>query len=274
MGIKSFFNFIRSRFFWVNIGVAVGAFIIIVLLTMWWLKGFTHHGESVEVPDLSGLYVEEAEIILHDQQLGFEVIDSVYLKRVAPGEITEQSPSKGTKVKKNRKVYLTINAKGARMIPVPELRNISYRQARITLKNMGFVVDSIVYKPSEFADLVMDVLVADNSVAAGTPLKEGANLVLVVGTTDSDEEVLVPNLRGMTIELAREAIAENQLIVGIVDYDSDPATAGKKDVYYIYDQEPRSGEVHRAGKRVNLWLSRDKNHKPRESKESDEDFFN
>ena len=218
--------------------------------------------------------MEEAELLLKEQQLGYEVIDSVYLKRLSPGEITEQSPAKGTKVKKNRKVYLTINAKGSRMIPVPELRNISFRQAQLTLKNMGFKLGEIEYRPSEFADLVMDIKEREQSVPAGTLLSEGSELVLVVGTTESDEEVMVPNFKGITVADAKALAVENLVILGTLNYDEEPSSEAEKALYYIYDQDPQYGDVHKAGKRINLWLSKDKNHKPRQKTSDDEDFFN
>ena len=274
MNVKNTWQFLKSKFFWSNILLAIVILVLVVAVTLVWLRQFTHHGEGVEVPNLSGMYVEEAELLLKEQHLGYEVIDSVYLKRVNPGEITEQSPSKGTKVKKNRKVYLTINAKGSRMIPVPELRNISYRQARITLTNMGFKVGEIEYRPSEFADLVMDIKLNDAPVVAGTKLSEGTELIMVVGTTESDQEVVIPKFQGITLQEARELAVNNDVIVGTLNYDVEPQNETEKALYYVYDQEPQYGELHRAGKRVNLWLSKDKNHKPKPKRSDDEDFFN
>ena len=106
---KNIIKFLKSKFVWGNILAAVILSIIVLVLLSWWLKSYTHHNESVEVPDLTGYYVEEAELILSELDLKYEVIDSVYKRELKPGEIAEQSPAPKTSVKKNRKIYITIN---------------------------------------------------------------------------------------------------------------------------------------------------------------------
>ena len=107
--MKTIWNFLKSRFLWVNILAAIVLCVVICWVVFWRLDVYTHHGEAVEVPDLSGMYVEEAELILKDCSLGYEIIDSVYIRSMRGGEIAEQTPIAGTKVKKNRKVYITVN---------------------------------------------------------------------------------------------------------------------------------------------------------------------
>ena len=71
-----------------------------------------------------------------------------------------------------------------------------------------------------------------------------------------------------------ELALENHLILGNINYDEEPQSEAEKTLFYVYDQEPHYGEIHRAGKRVNIWLSKDKNQKPRQKHNDDEDFFN
>ena len=75
---KNIIKFLKSKFVWGNILAAVILTIIVLVLLSWWLKSYTHHNESVEVPDLTGYYVAEAELILNELDLKYEVIDSVY----------------------------------------------------------------------------------------------------------------------------------------------------------------------------------------------------
>ena len=96
--MKTLLNFLKSRFLWLNLLAAVVFVIVICWVVFWRLDAYTRHGEAVEVPDLAGMYVEEAELILKDCNLEYEVIDSVYIRSMAAGEIAEQSPMAGTKV--------------------------------------------------------------------------------------------------------------------------------------------------------------------------------
>ena len=94
--MKTIWNFLKSKFLWLNILVAIVLVAVICWVVFWRLDVYTHHGESVVVPDLSGMYVEEAELILSDIDLGYEIIDSVYIRSMKGGEIAEQAPVAGT----------------------------------------------------------------------------------------------------------------------------------------------------------------------------------
>ena len=172
MNIKTIFQFLKSKFFWKNILLAIGIFLALFIFVLIMLRFITRHGEEVVVPDLRGMYLEEAEVALQNSGITFEVIDSVYLRSKGKGEITEQSPMPDTKVKKGRKIYVTVNSKSKKQVTVPEMRDVSYRQAKATLEALGFEVE-ITYKSSEFDNLVMDVKHSDISLAAGAHLEDG-----------------------------------------------------------------------------------------------------
>ena len=67
MSLKTAINFIKSKFFWKNILIALCIFLFLFILSLFMLRFITHHGEEVVVPDLRGLYVEEAEVLLQTQ---------------------------------------------------------------------------------------------------------------------------------------------------------------------------------------------------------------
>ena len=62
--MKNFINFLRSKIFLINLGLALAAVITLCFLTLQWLKSSTHHGEFVEVPDLSKLSVMEMRDVI------------------------------------------------------------------------------------------------------------------------------------------------------------------------------------------------------------------
>src|SRR5574344_270028 len=99
MNLKAVWNFIKSKFFWINIGSALLIFLVICTITLLSLKVFTLHGESVKVPNLCGLYTEEADATLKQCGLSYEVVDSVYMRDKLPGEIVDQVPVANSDVK-------------------------------------------------------------------------------------------------------------------------------------------------------------------------------
>ena len=145
------------------------------------IDSYTHHNQAIEVPDLRGLQPEEAKEILSRKDLRLQITDSVYSKTIAPGAVVEMIPPAGSKVKQNRIIFLTINAKTSQTVEVPDMFEISQRQAEATLKSLGFVIDSIEYVPYKYKGLVINILNKGRIIEAGTRLPIGAHLWLQVG---------------------------------------------------------------------------------------------
>ncbi|MFI3297171.1 MAG: PASTA domain-containing protein [bacterium] len=239
------------------------------------MKSYTKHGEGVEVPDLHKMYVEEAEVLLQSYGLTYEVIDSVYLRTLKPGEIAEQSPAPGTLVKKNRAVYLTTNIKQKRMVKVPNLVGFSARKVQSNLRAIGFNADNITYKAYEYNDYVLGLKHNGETVKVGESLPDGAAITLLVGRADS-VQIMVPNICGLLRSNAVENLTQRSLNIGLESYDIAPTSDEEKQNYYVYHQTPAPGARVAAGKIVNIWLSKDANKKHEGAVvggSDEEDFF-
>lgn len=253
-------NLIKSKFFWLNIIAIVIVGLLLIFAVQLWLKSYTKHGEGVEVPDVHGLYVEEAEVILQSIGLTYEVIDSVYLRTLKPGEIAEQVPSPGTLVKLNRKVYFTTNVKQKIKVRVPNLVGYSARKVQSNLRSIGFDADSIRYKPYEFNDYVLALEHKGIQLKDGESLPDGSEITIVVGRADS-VEVIVPNICGILRANAIDNLTFKSLNVGLENYDINPTSDDEKESYYVYHQIPAAGTKVMAGKIITVWLSKDVNKK-------------
>jgi len=246
-------------------------------ITLFCVDFYTHHGEAEVVPDLRGSTVEEAQVILASKGLRVQVIDSVYVRGKKLGTIIEQNPSPNSNIKTNRPIYVKINSRFVRQVTLPELSDVSYRQADAMLQSIGLSVGSVEYAPSEYKDLVIQVKFHGRAVLPGTRIPEGSAVVLVVGSGEGNAEVQVPAIKGMSLEDATQAITTASFVVGAVEYDTTPS--GDEAEYIIYRQRPAAGSSLSAGSKINLYLSKDKsrmNEKFEEDKkpeESTEQFF-
>lgn len=237
----------------VVLAVLVGVAILVTLII--WLRGYTEHGVEVEVADVRGLVQDEAQPILADQGLVMVVIDSTYSDKVPLGTIVEQDPKPNSHAKHGRSVYVTINATTKRQVTMPNLQDMSYRQAETTLRGMGLRVDSVYdYEPSTYRDLVLDVKCNGVSVPPGEKLAVGSKVRLVVGFGRGTEQVEVPSVIGLTLQDARRLLLNHRLTVGAVSYD-EPEEEGVPQ--YIYRQIPAAGEKIIEGETVALRLSAD-----------------
>ncbi len=256
MDFKKFWKESFAGFIFKNLLLALIIFVGLAWGTLLVIDYYTHHGEAELVPDLRGSYVEEAEIQLEKKGLYVKVVDSVYVSGKKLGTIIEQTPAPNSLVKRNRPIYLIINSRQVKMIPLPEVNDVSYRQADAILNAIGITVASVEYQPSEYKDLVIDVKYHGKSITAGTRLPEKSQLVLVVGSGFGDQQVVVPALKGMSLENGRQTAIGSTLVLGAFEYDENPS--GDDNEYVIYRQRPGAGKQVPAGTRIDVWLSKDK----------------
>ena len=260
------------KFILSNLLIAAAVVIVLLVTLLLCLRRYTQHGKEIEVPKITELYLEEARIILESEGLHIEVIDSTYSKKVPLGTIVEQNPMAGSKVKQARTIYVIQNAQMHRPVVLPELRDISLRQAQATLSSLGLVIDSIAYEPSAYRDIVLDIRMGDSIINAGTRLAEGSQVLLIVGKGQGTEEVTTPTVVGKSLDEARSWLLSHALTVGIVLYDTIPTEENKQD-YIVYSQEPASGTVVVEGTSVNLKLSMDIEKTVTADNEQDEEEF-
>lgn len=252
---KGFFDKTDLKFIGANIVLAllVGVAILIVLIA--YLRRYTEHGIEVEVADVRGMVQAEAEPILGGQQLVLVVIDSTYSDKVPFGTIVDQDPKPGSHAKHGREVYVTVNASTKRQVTMPDLQDMSYRQAETTLRGMGLEVDTVYdYEPSAYRDLVLDVKSMEGSLRPGQKVPVGTKVRLVVGFGRGTEQVEVPMVVGLTLQDARSLLLSRRLTVGAVTYD-EPAQEGVPQ--YVYRQIPNAGDQLLEGETVALKLSKD-----------------
>lgn len=272
MDFKTFWNsttaFVLKNFFIAAIIVAV-----LIVGAVKWLGSFTHHGEEVVVPTITGLYVEEAQILAGNEGLTIQVIDSTYSKKEPLGTIVEQNPRAESNAKRGRTVYVIVNAKTVRQVPVPDLRDVSCRQAEATLKALGLEVEGIEYEPSEYKDLVLDLKYNGEHIEPGMRISEGSLITLVVGFGRGTENVEVPNLTGMNLADIRATLLNGRLILGSVTYDAE-LTEENKHQFVAFSQSVSAGSQLLEGSRIDVQMTTDLQKAVTASaQQSEEDFF-
>lgn len=272
---NKFFN--NCRFVLWQCFIAAVIVVVLLIALYFWLGRQTQHGIEIEVPQITGLSIDEASILLKGNRLSLMVIDSTYSKKVPLGTIVDQSPVAQSTVKTGRTIYVVVNARQKKQVKVPSLTDISFRQAENMLLRQGLVLDSVEWEPSAYRDLVLDVRRHGESIEAGTMLTEGDSVVLVVGMGLGENKVKVPDLSGLTLTEARSLLLASHLIVGNayleeVEEESSDNTNDKEQV--VYRQTPQAGNELQEGQSVNLWLTFDLERAATTDIESnEEDFF-
>lgn len=187
MALKNFFTGKSGVKFWVNIVMMVLIIVAMPVGALYMLDSFTHHGEKIEVPNVLGKSLYDAETMLKDRGLVALVVDSMYDKSAPRGSVLEQSPKSGYEVKGGRMVYLTVNLKGEPMAQVPDVvGHGSLREAVALLQSLGFKLTA--HKPvlGRPKDLVLGVKQGTRDVHAGETIPRDRPLTLVIGGGEID----------------------------------------------------------------------------------------
>lgn len=180
--LMSLVQFLKSKTFFKQLGLAVAALLLVIFLTMQWLKSTTNHGEFIKVPDLKGKTIETVKIELEDNDLVMEIQDSAnYNPKYPKFSVIEQYPKAGTQVKENRKIYLTLNPSGYRKVAVPNIVRRTFRQAKPTLETLGFEVGDVTYIDDIGKDEVIAIKYKGETIKAGKLLPLTSKIDVVLG---------------------------------------------------------------------------------------------
>lgn len=152
---------------------------------------------SVQVPDVAGDTLGEAQVKLHEAGLG-STTDYAYDNNVSEGLVIYSSPAAGSSVEPGSSVKLIIS-KGAKQsessesededneddITVPSVIGDSYTSAKSTLEALGFYVTITEDVSSTYSEGT----VISQSVTGGTSASPGSSITLVVSVGAGDPEV-------------------------------------------------------------------------------------
>ncbi|MBO7625465.1 MAG: PASTA domain-containing protein [Bacteroidales bacterium] len=186
-----FKSFAKEHPVWADILQGVLLSLLIVAAVMLLLRWFTRHGKEYEVPDMCGKSFAEVEQFQHDgnrHHFRFLVNDSVFVPDVEGGTVMSQDPAPGQLVKRGRKIYLSVSTLNPPQVEMPNLIDLSLRQAENLLKTNDLKLGQVVYKPSRFVNAVLEQRYKGRVIRPGTRLPYHAEITLVVGKESGSEE--------------------------------------------------------------------------------------
>ena len=199
---------------WMNVLVGIGAILVVLVLFFFSLGWITGNGKTEKVPNVVGLDVSAAQKNL--SALGFDVVlqDSIYVDTLARNGVLRQTPEADEVVKKGRTVYLTINRVVAPQVDMPNLVGFSLKSAETYLKVLGLRMGTITMVPDRNKNVIIDQLVNGKPIAPGSKISSGTVVNFMVGDGGASGGFEVPDLIGLTVEMAKAKLASLGLLVG------------------------------------------------------------
>lgn len=231
-------------------GVTFGIGAILVLFFFYvFLPTTTNHGESITIPNLEGMPLTELDNFVLDRDLRFEVSDSSYSSEYPPFTVLHQFPKAGSKVKVNRKIFITLNSKNPPTTLMPNLVDKTVQNAELILKSYELKRGKITTNPDAFRN-VLEQHYQNEAIEPNTKIAKGSEIDLIIGDGHGITQFEMPSLLGLPLEEAEIMIKGNSLNVGIV-FNNDEDTPFD---FVVVKQSPVTGKTVRVSNEVNIWL--------------------
>jgi len=191
MNPSEFIKKFKSRYLWGNLCAMALVVVAVCAGVKFGLDVYTHHGESIAIPDVRRKSFADADYLLREVRMTVVVSDTGYVRGLPPDCILEQSPAPGECVKSGHVIYLTVNASHTPTLTVPDLiDNSSLREAMAKLQAMGFKLTHPMFVEGE-KDWVYGLVVHGRQVKTGDRIGIDDFITIQVGNgqRDSTEEI-------------------------------------------------------------------------------------
>jgi beta-lactam-binding protein with PASTA domain len=119
-----------------HVGLVILALLACMLLTFFWLKLYTKHGQKLQLPDYTGMLLEDAQADARAKSFRMVVLDSLYVVGKRGHEILRQNPHPHTEVKEKRTIYVSVTKQAADLVPLsrlPALYGKSFERKKLEL---------------------------------------------------------------------------------------------------------------------------------------------
>jgi beta-lactam-binding protein with PASTA domain len=231
--------------------VVLTAAVLMVVFFNLYLPFTTNHGQTITVPNLQGMHRDQLEEFLESRDLEYQVDDSAYNAGMAAFLVYQQYPLPGSKVKKGRKIYVSINSSKPPLVKMPNLINRSYLNAQRELENNGLLLGETKLIPDLQFNAVLKQQTGGQDVQPGTSIRKGTRIDLVIGDGLSNRELDVPDLKGMPLDEAIALLQGSGLQKGTVIGENNPSVPRNA----VIRQKPEAGSRIKEGDVVDVWIS-------------------
>ncbi|MBV6645295.1 MAG: PASTA domain-containing protein [Cyclobacteriaceae bacterium] len=249
----------------------VGIVLVTVIFFFIYLPVKTNHGDTITVPNVIGVEYEELDDFLTRRNLRYEITeDSSYTPDYPPLAVLKQFPLPHSKVKENRKVYLTLNAEKPPLVRMPKLIEGSVKNAQLVLKTYDLKLGEIEYVPLLALNYILEQRYEGREILEGEMIPKGSVIDLVAGDGLGRQVLQSPNLTGLDLESAQFAIIGSGLTIGDITYEKEGVAVIEQEnsdgetVYReepvppgtVFRQRPRRGTEIRLKSKVHIWVYR------------------
>jgi eukaryotic-like serine/threonine-protein kinase len=198
--------------------------------------------DKVEAPRVVGVESVAAEALIREVGLLPRIVAEEFSAAIPKGHVTNQRPSRGTRVKIGGEVRLMIS-RGSDQLEAPNLAGLAPAQAQRSLAEAGLVLGPVTAIHSDAHR--RETIIAQDP-PAGSTVTRGATVRLLQSLGPLDDIVVVPDLYGREMVVAVNLLRELQLEARLAFQE---AVTGDG---YVVAQDPPAGTQVKVGGQVQI----------------------
>tara|TARA_Y100001968_G_scaffold333847_1_gene400135 strand:+ start:2924 stop:3649 length:726 start_codon:yes stop_codon:yes gene_type:complete len=182
------------------------------------LKYYVNTNKEVYIPDVRGLYKNNAIKKLNSMDLKVKITNIPFTTDNEVGKVIKMSPPTPVKIKTGRTIELSIPMEKKNIV-VPNLIDKTLRNSIIVIKNKGLEIDTIMYE--HFSEFKKDKITFQ-SPNSGSIVPAGSKITLMVSKGAPPDLFIVPDLINLSLNRAEKKIIQSGLRVGKIEYEYHP----------------------------------------------------
>ena len=261
--MKDLLRFFFSKEFLKQLIYVAVFMLLVVMAVLLWLNNYTNHGQKLTLPDYTNMNIDEAVSDADSKSFTILISDSSHIVGKPGGIILDQNPIPGSKVKENRKIYVTTTKFSPDNILVkdlPLLYGTDYEQAISDLKSRSIFseIKSRKYdagQPNHILEVWYNgsLIISKDQIKSAIKIEKGATLQFVVSQRQGGS-FLIPDLVCRTLAEAKSYMLYSKLKLGSIGNLND--TISSNDVWVVAQTPMAStGAEAEAGTTINIQLS-------------------
>ncbi len=210
------FKFIARQNIFVNLLAALILICVVIFIFFQSLGWITNHGEYLKVPSVAGKNVDAAIQLLEKQGFDVVITDSLYNDSLPLNTVKKQIPDADATVKVNRTVFLNVNPVALPLIDMPKLEGLSYRFALDKLQKNNLKLGDTTMRPNFMKGSVLEQQYNGSKIEAGTKIRWGSTIDLIVGGGNEAQMIRVPDLIGLTVAEAKGTLQAQGIVLASI----------------------------------------------------------
>ncbi len=247
-------DFIRSKKGFLGIFVmhllsmVIILFFILIFIFYLFLPVYTRHNKWIIVPDLNGIHIDEVQKFLKIKKLKYSIKEKKNYSNEYPANVVLfQNPITGSKVKKNRTIYVSLNSDTPPLIEMPDLLHGSVRNAQVILKNNDLKLGYVRYVSNIAKNTILKQFYNNKIIVAGELIPKGAKVNLVIGAGLGKIKVIMPSILDKTLSEAEDILKVYGLQIGSVIYSNNV-----RDISHLICKENKNASNFVSNKEIGL----------------------